>query len=104
MLKASYDPGWKVTVDGQPAATEMVAPALVGVTVSPGFHTVVFTYVGYSYYPLLFGVALVTLVGVGIGWIRWRRALARLTRRKGVRRDDTISDSEGGTPKVANSS
>jgi Bacterial membrane protein YfhO len=80
LLKASYDPGWKVTVDGRPAATEMVAPALVGVKVSQGFHTVVFTYVGYSYYPLLFGIALVALVGVGVGRTRWRRLAARLNR------------------------
>ena len=104
MLKASYDPGWKVTVDGQPAATEMVAPALVGVTVSPGFHTVVFTYVGYSYYPLLFGIALITLVGVGVGWIRWRRFIARLTRRKGARRDLASSDDDRGVPESADSS
>ncbi|MGC2176056.1 MAG: YfhO family protein, partial [Acidimicrobiales bacterium] len=104
LLKASYDPGWKVTVDGQPAATEMVAPALVGVTVSPGYHTVVFTYVGYSYYPLLFGIALITLVGVGVGWIRWRRIIARLTRRKGARRDLANSDGKRGVPESANSS
>ncbi len=85
LLKASFDPGWKVTVDGQPAATEMVAPALVGVTVSPGFHTVVFTYVGYSQYPLLFGIAIVTIIGVGVGWMRWRRLIAHLTRRRGAR-------------------
>lgn len=82
LLKASYDPGWTVTVDGHPATTEMVAPALVGVTVSPGTHLVVFQYKGYSSYPLLFIVSLITLVAVGVGWIRWRRLFDRLVHRR----------------------
>jgi hypothetical protein len=110
LLKASFDPGWKVTVDGQPATTEMVAPALVGVTVTPGYHTVVFSYVGYSNYPLLFGIAFITLVGVGLGWLRWRRYAARLMRRRGTRRtpsageNETLSgEGETGVPELANS-
>jgi len=73
LLKASFDPGWTVTVDGKPATTEMVAPALVGVTVAPGVHRVVFTYRGFGSYPLLFAVALATLLAVGIGPVLWRR-------------------------------
>jgi hypothetical protein len=95
LLKASFDPGWRVTVDGQSATTEMVAPALVGVTVSPGYHTVVFTYVGYSSYPLLFAIAFVTLVGVGVGGIRWRRFTARLPRRAGKRRTPPDGETSG---------
>ncbi len=94
LLKASFDPGWKVTVDGQPTATEMVAPALVGVTVSPGFHTVVFTYEGYSSYPLLFAIAFITLVGTGVGWIRWRRIASRFARRRGTRNEPSSSGGE----------
>jgi hypothetical protein len=108
LLKASFDPGWQVTVDGQAATTEMVAPALVGVTVAPGYHTIVFTYKGSSSYPLLFAIALVTLVGVGVGWLRWRRVVTRLNPRRGTRRtppDDETPSSEGETsvPERANS-
>jgi len=65
VLSASYDPGWVAEVDGKRAATEMVAPALVGVAVLPGHHDVVFRYQGYQGYPALFAlagaVALITL-------------------------------------------
>jgi hypothetical protein len=76
LLKASFDPGWTATVDGRHVATEMVAPALVGVTVAPGRHHVVFTYHGYGSYPLLFGVALVTFVGAAMAGAIWRRRAA----------------------------
>jgi hypothetical protein len=81
LLKASFDPGWTVTVDGQPAVTEMIAPALVGVTVSPGTHVVVFRFQGYGSYPLLFLVALFVLVCLGIGPRRWRCLFDRLSDR-----------------------
>jgi hypothetical protein len=54
VLSASYDPGWKATVDGHLESTVMVAPALVGVVVGQGVHTVTFVFAGYgSYIPLL---------------------------------------------------
>ena len=82
LLKASFDPGWTVTVDGQPAVTEMIAPALVGVTVSPGNHVVVFQFKGYGSYPMLFLIGLLILVGVGISPRRWRRLFNGRSRRK----------------------
>jgi hypothetical protein len=81
LLKASFDPGWTVSVDGQPAVTEMIAPALVGVTVSPGTHVVVFRFNGYGSYPLLFLIELFVLVCLGIGPRRWRRLFERLRHR-----------------------
>ncbi|HTW98525.1 MAG TPA: YfhO family protein [Acidimicrobiales bacterium] len=64
LLKVSYDPGWHVEVDGHPAPTEMVAPALLGVTVGPGRHVVTFTYSGYGLYPLFFALSLLTLASM----------------------------------------
>lgn len=65
LLSTSYNPGWQALVDGHPAATEMVAPALVGARVVPGVHRISFIYKGFPDYPQLFvlgGVALVVLV------------------------------------------
>lgn len=58
VLSASYDPGWRATVDGHPTPTVMVAPALVGVVVARGVHTVAFSYTSYGSYDALFVLAL----------------------------------------------
>lgn len=62
-LSVTYDPGWTAYVDGHRAPTQMLAPALLGVRVGPGTHTVRFAYVGYPDYPYLFGVADLIIVG-----------------------------------------
>ena len=74
VLSASYDPGWHATVDGRPAPTIMVAPALVGVVVGPGRHTVRFSFGGYGSYTALFVLALAVLVLLGLGTLAARRA------------------------------
>ncbi|NNN08118.1 MAG: YfhO family protein [Acidimicrobiaceae bacterium] len=72
LLKVAYDPGWRVSVDGRSARTIMLAPALLGVSVSPGRHVVIFTYRGYSHYNVLYATAVLTLVGAALlPW--WRR-------------------------------
>jgi hypothetical protein len=81
VLSASYDPGWQVTVDGKPAQTEMLEPALVGVVVGAGRHTVTFRYVGFSWYPELIVLALVEIAVVAVFtlWLGqgfWRRRAA----------------------------
>ena len=58
VLSASYDPGWHATIDGHARPTVMVAPALVGVVVGPGTHTVTFSYGGFGSYDVLFVLAL----------------------------------------------
>ena len=73
VLSASYDPGWSAEVDGHPAPTVMVAPALVGVVVGPGVHTVAFSYAGYGSYAALFVLALVVLVALAVAPLAWRR-------------------------------
>jgi hypothetical protein len=73
VLSASYDPGWHATVNGRPAPTVMVAPALVGVVVGPGVHTVSFSYDGYGSYDALFILALVILASAAVAPLVWRR-------------------------------
>jgi hypothetical protein len=77
LLKASYDPGWKLTVDGVDVKTQMIAPALVGGLVSPGRHTILFQYVRYPYYPELLVLGLITLLGLAFapGLLRRRQIL-----------------------------
>ena len=73
----SFDPGWQVFVDGRPATTEMVAPALVGVRVEPGVHSVRFVYRGFPDYLPLVLLGAATLLGlVGIELLRRSRARA----------------------------
>jgi hypothetical protein len=73
VLSASYDPGWTATVDGHPAPTVMVAPAVVGVDVGPGVHTVTFAYGGYGSYVPLFVLALAVFVVLALAPFLWRR-------------------------------
>ena len=51
----------------------MVAPALVGVVVGPGVHTVAFSYAGYGAYDALFVLALVVFVLLALAPVVWRR-------------------------------
>ncbi|MGD0943452.1 MAG: hypothetical protein ABR972_04135 [Acidimicrobiales bacterium] len=75
LLSASYDPGWDALVDGRPAATEMVAPALVGVRLGPGVHTVRFVYRGFPDYPQLLLLAAAALMALIVAERR-RRAMS----------------------------
>jgi hypothetical protein len=84
VLKATFDPGWHVTVDGHSATPYMVVPGFVAVTVGPGQHTVVFQYVGYSHYAVLLGIGAVTLLLLGFGPLLWRRRIRRLVTRRAV--------------------
>jgi hypothetical protein len=75
LFKVSFDPHWGATIDGRRVHVFMVAPALMGVEVFPGRHTVVFTYHGVAYYPELLVVSGATLAGLIWSTRRRRRFL-----------------------------
>ncbi len=80
ILSASFDPGWQVTVDGRPATPEMIVPAIVGVTVGPGTHTISFRYQSYRWYPELIAISVITIAAAVI-YERRRRRRANATPR-----------------------
>jgi uncharacterized membrane protein YfhO len=63
LLSVSYAPGWKAWVDGKAVHTEMLAPALVGISLAAGVHHVVFRYVGFGRYPELWALGAAGLAG-----------------------------------------
>jgi hypothetical protein len=73
LLSATYDPGWHVLVNGHPAATVMLAPALTGVDLPQGVYHVVFRYTGYQWYPELWAFGLAGLAGAFVLGRRWHR-------------------------------
>jgi Tfp pilus assembly protein PilF len=64
LLKSTFEPGWKVSVDGVDSQPIMVAPSFVGVNVAPGEHTVTFRFATYAWYPELLGLGLLTFVAL----------------------------------------
>ena len=80
VLKATFDPRWRVLVDGKPAVPYMVVPGFIAVTVGAGQHTVAFQYEAYSHSLLLLGIGGATLILLALGpWI-WRRRARRMSR------------------------
>jgi hypothetical protein len=71
MLKASWHPGWRVTVDGQQAEFVMVSPGFPAVKVGAGRHKVAFAYESGTgrYWLALAGLLAV----IGLGWAERRR-------------------------------
>jgi hypothetical protein len=53
VLSATFDPGWRVTVDDAPARLQMVTPGVVAVPLEPGRHDVRFRWKGFPSYWLL---------------------------------------------------
>ena len=82
LLKATFDPRWRVTVDGRVFPPQMVAPSFVGTVLPPGRHSITFTYVPYPNYQWLLGLGLVTLLVL--------RMAPRLLRRRPRQGSDPI--------------
>jgi hypothetical protein len=78
LLKTTFEPRWRTTIDGIPVQPQMIAPDFVGVAVSPGPHSIEFRYIPISYYPELLGLGLLALAGLHFG--------PRLARNRGFRR------------------
>lgn len=77
VLSASFDPGWKVRLDGHPGSVFMVAPALVATQVPAGTHTLTFHYFAFPGYAALFVLSAAGLLAIGIGehWLLRSRRL-----------------------------
>jgi hypothetical protein len=77
VVPVTFHPRWKVTIDGKPARTQVVAPGLLAVTVGAGRHRVEFRYaavpITQTFVWLAFG-ALVTMAIVLVDrrWLRGR--------------------------------
>jgi Gpi18-like mannosyltransferase len=91
LLKASYDPRWRVTVDGIAAKPVFMAPSLVGVDVSAGQHVVAFEYESYPHYPLLLFLGALTLLGLA-AWPRRDNLMRRIRESRPLRREPASND------------
>jgi hypothetical protein len=67
LLKATFDPRWKIKVDGITRPPIMVAPSLVGVIVAAGDHSVSFRYEPFPSYPYLFVLVALTMLLLHFG-------------------------------------
>ena len=66
MLKATYHPNWRATVDGVKADTVMLMPSFVGVQLPPGSHKVRIEYRPRRLRVILLGLGLLTLPLIGM--------------------------------------
>ncbi|MDQ6747433.1 MAG: hypothetical protein M3010_04915, partial [Candidatus Dormibacteraeota bacterium] len=64
VLHSTFDPRWRVFVDGVGLSTGMVAPSLVGRTIPAGNHRVEFRYEPIDTYPLFWLLGLIALVAL----------------------------------------
>ncbi|WP_309671498.1 YfhO family protein [Gemmatimonas sp.] len=64
IIKTTYHPNWRVTVDGRPVSTYMVSPVFIGIDLPAGQHTIAARYTMATTKWMLLGMGLVVLVGV----------------------------------------
>ncbi|MQF94864.1 MAG: YfhO family protein [SAR202 cluster bacterium] len=71
LLKASYHPNWRATVDGRDADTLMLMPGFVGVELSPGEHQVLLEYKPRPLRAVLLVLGLLLLPAIAVA--EWKR-------------------------------
>ena len=77
MLKATYHPNWRATVDGVKTDTVMLMPSFVGVQLTPGKHQVRIEYPFRRLRMILLGLGLLTLPMI---WIVEKKGAAIASR------------------------
>ena len=87
MVKVTYHPGWRVTLDGTPVKPIMLMPSFIGIPVTAGTHRIELTYAPGSLRLWLQILGILTLAGTvvvdrkrkdidrGIGWLEKRGPL-----------------------------
>ena len=70
LLKASYHPNWRATVDGVDSDIMMLMPSFVGIELPPGVHHVRIEYQPRRLRTVLLVLGLLILVGIAIGEMR----------------------------------
>ena len=70
ILKQSYHPNWRVTVDGEPAESIIVFPFFIGIPVTPGDHTIVASYEPSWLKIALVWISLITLISLLLWFLR----------------------------------
>jgi len=73
ILKQSFHPSWRATIDGKPVQTMTVFPFYIGASVPEGAHTVVFSYEPSSLKKFLLVISLITLIS--LLWVACQYAL-----------------------------
>ena len=76
LLKASYTPGWRATINDEPTAVHAIAPNLMGVSLPAGQHTVTYYYRSDTLTQVLFllcAIAWLTLLSSAIFARRFSR-------------------------------
>ena len=64
MLKVSYHPNWRVTVDGSEYDPVMLIPGFIGIQLAPGKHNVIMEYRSRELRKILIGLGLLTLMSI----------------------------------------
>ena len=83
VLKITYHPNWRVTIDGQEAATYMVSPSYIGFDVAAGQHIITAEYRSAPVKSVLFWIGVLVLVVLaGLGS---RRRISAAVRGAGAR-------------------